>query len=303
MDCPRCEYKTTRTSDFKKHINRKHVCKPIKSNVSLIELREIYKHEKEINNICEKCHKGFTSRSGYANHIKKCKILKPTFSMTNSITTIESKIECMCKYLHDISLKQNVMSFNIDRILVILGSKNINDLQLDRAKSISPSLPMITESIDIKDFGQEDITHVIENVNFMKSCFLNNEEGIKSFIGVLWFDKNYLQNMNLRVISNNEIEYYQYKSWHRANWKPFLRTLLNYTGSYYQEFLEKLPIFDKKFLDNYMRKIGIVFEWDFSHEGYDFDLPENISETAECEEKRDKIYKLVKDEIIRITQN
>ena len=41
--CIRCNFETKRKSSFKKHLLRKNVCKPTRSEVSILEVIDLYK--------------------------------------------------------------------------------------------------------------------------------------------------------------------------------------------------------------------------------------------------------------------
>lgn len=147
------------------------------------------------------------------------------------------------------------------------------------------------EEVIIKDFGQEDIISIIDNTEYMSSCF--SERGIINFMKKVWFDNQ--AHANFRV-DNNEIEYYQFKRWIKCNWDNHLCRITDFIGSYYQLFLEKHPIIKFDDLNIFMNEIGNHLEWDLSHDGYDFvikDLDENI---------KMKFYKKLKKEILLASQ-
>ena len=111
--CPRCNYTTTRKSNFKHHITRKNICKPINSNMSIKTIAESYgmdihpteniivsqqvsqtryqlhsKTESQSITRCKYCNKPFTSSNNCYRHQKHyCKYKK------NEIIITQSEIE------------------------------------------------------------------------------------------------------------------------------------------------------------------------------------------------------------------
>jgi hypothetical protein len=107
--CPRCNYTTKRKTNFRYHLNRKNICKPILCSISILEIANKYnivilsennknipknipktfqkhskKHSKNIpktfqktNNICKFCKKVFSSYNNKWKHENRvCKIKK-----------------------------------------------------------------------------------------------------------------------------------------------------------------------------------------------------------------------------------
>jgi hypothetical protein len=71
-NCPRCGYKTDLTSSFKKHLERKTICKAKLADVPLDELCEKYLTAKVITHTCDDCDKSFFSKSCFYAHKNTC---------------------------------------------------------------------------------------------------------------------------------------------------------------------------------------------------------------------------------------
>ena len=71
FSCPRCDYTTSNKQSYIAHLNRKNICAPIKSDVSLDEMKVIYikKHQ---NISCDQCNRCFSHRSSLSRHKKEC---------------------------------------------------------------------------------------------------------------------------------------------------------------------------------------------------------------------------------------
>ena len=71
FSCDRCGYSTNTIKCMKNHLNRKSICSPLLSNVSVDEIRtKLFEQKKEY--VCEKCDKSFSYRSGKSRHSKTC---------------------------------------------------------------------------------------------------------------------------------------------------------------------------------------------------------------------------------------
>ena len=77
--CPRCNYTTNRKSNFKHHITRKNLCKPINSDVTIISIAKSYG-----------IHISFTDNEHVSNKVSQTKYQSHSLSESQSITN--------CKY-------------------------------------------------------------------------------------------------------------------------------------------------------------------------------------------------------------
>jgi hypothetical protein len=231
-DCPRCGYTTQKVAYFREHLNRKYICSPKVADVSLDALKTQYIRDVANKFICDSCQKGFNSRTGFFRHKKVCYLDLSSKSNTELLT---DSIKIQSNMLH-----------TLNQILKVLSKQELVPIQ-------------------IKDFGQEDIMYLLNNDQLMKTIFTKYEAGILKFIELVWFDKQHPENMNIK-----SIEYYQSNEWHKDNINNIVTKLIDYIGCYFQMFLEKNPIFDKTFLDTYMKQIGAPLEWDLSHDDYDY---------------------------------
>lgn len=238
--CPRCGYTTSKIAYFRDHLNRKYICSPKIANVSLENLKKEYLRDVNNKYICDSCQKGFSSRTGFYRHKKSCYLDLSSKSNTELLT-------------ESIKIQSNILH-TLNQILKALSKQDTQH-----------------HIIQIKDFGQEDIIYLLNNDQLMKAIFQNNEAGLLKFIDLVWFDKQHPENMNISI-KQNSIEYYQNNEWNKIDMNDIIHKLTDFIGCYFQQFLEKKPIFDKPFLDSYMKNIGAPLEWDLSHDDYDYNL-------------------------------
>ena len=54
-ECQRCGYNTTLRGNIKHHLNRKNICKPVLSYISIYDMKSIYDLNLNENPICVYC--------------------------------------------------------------------------------------------------------------------------------------------------------------------------------------------------------------------------------------------------------
>ena len=70
--CPRCGYETNRLGNYKTHLERKNICKPIIKEIDLDEIRIKFAKVKILFHECKDCGIELYSKSTYYTHIKEC---------------------------------------------------------------------------------------------------------------------------------------------------------------------------------------------------------------------------------------
>lgn len=304
--CPRCGFKTTKLSSFKNHLNRAFMCLPKKTSDSLEEIKKKYGVIKESNKFtCETCCKEYATLKGFNNHKKSCIALdkdivynnivldKISNSMSNIERGIDTLTECMNIQITQMTRMINAID-KLSNVTTISSTSVINpdpppvikkDTCVENVPILQPIAAKATPRVFVKDFGQEEIRHLYNNEVFMQNVFQQSEKGIFKFIDFVWFDTNHPKNMNIRITNTDLCEYYRGGRWFKEDLTKLSLTILDYVGSYFQEFLEcKDNVLTHAFLDSYMTKIGIPLEWDLSHKDYD---PEFERDMQDDIQKRD----------------
>lgn len=295
-ECIRCDYKTKNVVDFRKHLQRKILCEAIKGDVSLDDLKKKYLSPKMIVLNCPKCAKGFSSTHGYKSHIEKCTASNPQATNTSDVLTRNDikmiKDEIISEITDKVTLRVMLQVKDmLTKIVAEAGqstviNNNITDNHIDNRVD--------TINIVVNRFGGEKIDHLLEDVDFMKSCFEKHENGLIDFMLRKWFDSDHPENHSIQKVSNNVVKVLENTEWKTSPVsEKLMDSVINYVGYDYQSFLERHPVFEKKFLDKFMKCIGVPLLWDLDHGDYISDI--------ECEDKdkmiRDKIYKMLKNEV------
>ena len=124
LSCDRCGYSTNTIKCMKNHLNRKSICPPLQSYISVDEVRsKLFEHKKEY--VCEKCDKSFSYRSGKSRHSKTCNQpvkdpIHPKEITTNIIT--------QKKLVDNVLLKwKNMMYLMIDDLEQEAEGKTLRD--------------------------------------------------------------------------------------------------------------------------------------------------------------------------------
>lgn len=300
--CPRCGYETNRVADFKKHLNRKKLCDPDIADVSLDEIKTHYYPTVVTLFDCKYCYKGFKTKHGCNNHMYSCK-LAPLANASTSAST--SPVTVSTQDLNKI--KNDIRSQILSEIKELLstGPNTINIIEkIDNAViNQVNNIDNHVENTDIdnhvenhiniviNNFGAERINHLFEDVEFMKSCFQKYEYGLHDFIVRKWFDPTHPENNCFKPFLDGMVKCFENDEWILKHVDDrFLYSVMNYVGDNYQSFLEKHPVFEKKFLDEFMKKIGVPLEWDLDHGEYK-------CETMPLDHKakmiRERLYKMV----------
>jgi hypothetical protein len=146
------------------------------------------------------------------------------------------------------------------------------------------------------DFGQHDVSFVLNNPVKMKEFFDNRENGIIDLIKEVWMNKSYPQNGSFKIVNKDKVQVLEKKKWHDIKWNTFLDTLLDYVGQIFEDFVNDNPkLFTKNSLDNYMMHIGVPLEWSLYHDNYDFTDNDKV---VMPEKTKKKISETIKKSLI-----
>lgn len=167
--CERCDYQTNVRAHFLKHVNRKYLCPPIKSDVPMSHMlpqleKEVGSHE------CPFCHKRYASRSGLSYHIERCEEMQhqqtvastPTSSVTanNSIGSLQAPTQ------------------------IITGNNNTVKQEIH---------------IHMHPFGKEKVDHI--SGEFRNECFEAGISGVLRMLDSIFFNDMTPENHNVKMKS------------------------------------------------------------------------------------------------------
>lgn len=241
--------------------------------------------------ICPRC--GYSAKRlvYFKDHINRKFMCKPLLSNNNLEEFKNKYVEnlvkcelCQAEFKSDELLQQHYKDC-IPKISVTL-----HNISKDIA-NIYAILQTKPKTVDMKDFGQEDLVSIFEDIETMKNIFKTYEKGLIQFMDLIWFSDT----SNVKYIDESTMECYSRGKWKKMTMSNFVYTVADYMGCYLQQFLESNPIFEDKFLDGYMAQVGNILEWDLSHESYDCDV-------QPCDDEDDRkisILKSLKNHIVQ----
>ena len=196
--CLRCGYNTINKTKFKKHLNRKFICKPILKELPISDIYEHYKigearKRTEMSYLCHTyvnpsvipqglhccnyCNKTFKSRQGKHKHIKShC---KKKDKMIKNKQLLEQN-ELLRKQMED-------MKVEMSKIKNQITIKNNSDNTTNNT----------TNNIQINNFGREDIGYI---TNKMKLDYLKMPSlALSNIIKDTHFHPKHPENHNVRL--------------------------------------------------------------------------------------------------------
>tara|TARA_A100001015_G_C14825942_1_gene646683 strand:- start:65 stop:898 length:834 start_codon:yes stop_codon:yes gene_type:complete len=235
--CLRCGFKTDRIYNFKKHLNRKFICKP---KLSEISIKDIIKHYnlynyskqdvKEIeNNLfeCNFCNKKFCRKDALKRHLRnRCK---------KKVYNNDTKKKMRLK-LEDMFIEIYKMQQIIDNQNKIIN-KNIKKSIINKNK--------ITNDVKVNNFGNENLNYLNEKV--YKKILAYPKTSIPRLIRKIHFNPNHPENHNVRI-KNKKLKWAEIREnneWRLRHKKKVLDDLVDFGYITLEEFKDSIKNLDK----------------------------------------------------------
>lgn len=267
--CYRCGYNTTRKGDFRKHLNRKRVCKPDKNNIPIHQIRVKYGFSKKMKskpqickkvnlenkvvnpeytsgekstknrNTCEFCGKIFASKQGKYKHKKKHCKSKMSFDYIDIIESVENQETYTNNSKNNMNQTSETNMINELKEIIKNKDKIIDKMmnQLEKMLEKIGNNNNNTIHINLNNYGKEDISY-LSNCHFEK--LLNSPfTSIPKLINNIHFNNSHPENMNVRI-TNKKLPYaevYKDDGWKIQDKKETIKELVN----------DKIDILDDKF--------------------------------------------------------
>lgn len=197
--CPRCNYSTSFSTSFKSHLLRKKICKPLIAEISIEDLRKKYEID-STTSLCNGCNKAYATQKTLVQHKKKCTKMPEEFM--KNITDIKTELN------------------NILDQARILSQQLIEKTQQTTITNINSNITNVV----IFDFGKEDLSHILENQDFLKQCLINcqipglrpeihHESGISMLIKEI-HGKSENKTIRIKNAKKGQLEKYSQGKWH-----------------------------------------------------------------------------------------
>lgn len=164
--CPRCHYATCKRHHYLEHLRRKVVCDPVYSD---IDVSKVVSHlEDEYTSkphACRECGKRFSYKSGLYRHIGTHKQAAP--EAHTSVT--------------------------------VNGNNNVTNTTVNHNVTNNYNLSQ-NVTINVHPMGQEDISHVLEDTDFLTKCLRNVLlDGIPNLVEKIYMDPETPENHNVQL--------------------------------------------------------------------------------------------------------
>ena len=229
--CLRCGFETSHKNNFRKHIFRKFVCKPILNEVDINFIREKYKSLESENakKRNPKCNPFVIPASSQCNPLVKkykCKYCNKEFTKRQNKWRHETKV---CK-------KQNK---DLENRLIYLENE-ISNLKKENVKITNNIQNKINSDnqIIINNFGNENLSYLTENK--FKKILMMGGKSIPSLIKQIHFNPKHPENHNVRI-KNKKLKFAEVRhdnKWKYKHKKAVLDDLVDFGYITLEEFKE-----------------------------------------------------------------
>lgn len=206
-NCPRCNYETDNIYIFKKHLNRKKICEPIKSNNDLSDIKKQYLTT-VFPHICENCERGFTTKYGLTKHNKICTINRNSILTNDNKSNKDIEFENMKKEIAE--LRQLVLNNNgASTSMPAIQNNNEASTSMSAIQNIQNNIQQNTQNantinninININPITQENKDYITKE--FVIECLNDKLDGLVKLFEKLHYDKDHPENNNIKIENDN----------------------------------------------------------------------------------------------------
>lgn len=174
--CPRCGYATSYTTNFRAHLTRKTICRPLLDDVSLDHLIQNLEAIKADNQFeCQTCHNFFKNKQTLRVHQKKCGSIHQNEAILHQIASLLTKLTNQDQVS---SITNNIHNQNIQNIQIINIGKQPDNIQ-------------------VNNFLGEDISYLSDD--YIMKCAKRLDNGLVDLIKTIRFNPDHPENMNVRM--------------------------------------------------------------------------------------------------------
>mgnify|MGYP001284160729 CR=1 FL=1 len=216
--CHRCGYNTNKKSNINQHLNRKTICKPMLSDISIEDIKIYYNLEISItskitsnnskslicpsknlkntpknvvNKCCSYCCKEFSRIDNLNRHLKKCK-------MKNNVLSENKELrETVEKLLIECSEMKNLLKNTTEKSITSHSMSNSNNTNSNNTNNTN------NNTIIINNYGEEDTNYI--TTDFILKLLKNKPfKAIPEMIKHTHFNKEHPENQNIKITNKKE---------------------------------------------------------------------------------------------------
>ena len=252
-ECMRCGYKTSQRCNFKNHLNRKNICKPLVEDISIQYIQQYYNLDVTKNTtVFEQVKPGFKQvKPSLDNNFRTGKNQeKPAFSNfrtgKNQVKPAFKSNEIKCKYCSKCFTRQYGLTCHLnickkkkecDNIVlqqneeILIMKKEIE--QLKQIKTETHSITnnnthnTINNTININNYGDENLKHL--KYKDFASLLSGIYSAVPKLIEKIHFDPNHPENQNIKYTNQKSpyLKIIKDSKWQLVNKKQELLDLID----------------------------------------------------------------------------
>lgn len=234
--CLRCGYESDRLSNFKNHLNRKFVCKPLLRDINIQEIKKFYVIEEdtkdlilsskipnvsskiypknEDNRICEYCKKVYSSYKNKWRHQKKCKVKNTIVDQNNLLKKQNSEL------INQVNKLINKVSQ--------LEKNQVNNYKNNNINSFN--------KIQVNNYGCENLDYITDKV--FKKLLNTPLSAIPKLIELKYFHPDHPENHNIKITNVHDkfAKIYKDNKWLISHKKDVIQELVDNGYADFEEF-------------------------------------------------------------------
>ena len=219
-NCARCSYETNHKGHFLNHLNRKNICKPILTDISIEDIKNHYNLETSItskitsnnsnilicpskklqkpqknvvNKQCSYCCKEFSRIDNLNRHLKKCKMKNNVLSENKELRETVEKLLIECSEMKNLLKNTTKKSTTLQHSMSNSQNNNTN----------SNNTTNNNNTIIINNYGEEDTKYITSD--FILKLLKNKPfKAIPEMIKHTHFNKEHPENQNIKITNKKE---------------------------------------------------------------------------------------------------
>lgn len=269
FSCNRCGYQTKVKASLIKHLSIRSICKSdndIDRNIQLQELTS--KTETEFK--CDKCQKSFSFASAKYRHQKNCQ------KFANKTAELEDKVKQLEKQLKIFQMAASGQAVMVATAAPVANSgqmiNSANTVNNSINNSVSINVGNTLHSIHNSDYSEISIREIKDSID----VYDHPSDFIPILLQLTHFNKCFPKNHNIRFISEDVAEVYEYGKWVQQKTDEALKLSLYMMEQMILEKLQTLSAFERDY--RYMNN-GCTFKknLDFISEAQKNDINVHVS--------------------------
>ena len=235
--CPRCHYSTNVKTVFRKHLQRKHPCKPLFSDISIDKIYNDFnmeKRKKKGKPQCQHCSRVLSTNGHLKRHLKTCKVLKQKEDDFQKKCTKQDRSS---DFMKEVLAKMKAMEEEIKTLKLKAEEKNTSKIIHINGDN---------NTVILNSYGHENKDYLTDNIamKFISKA----KSSITKMFEFIYMNKDHPENqiMFQPNIRDKHIKLHENNAYHYKVLTEFLPELTDYlhftlTNEYYKRLKANMP--------------------------------------------------------------